>query len=369
MRRVLVLCAVVLSCATSMRAQTAVCESINNQYRECRVGISGRIRILMEISPNLCAEGITWGWNMLGVVWVTRGCRATFTIDNPDSQQHRAKNHIVCESVNDKRQVCPAEGDKGAAVILVQQLSKTPCLRGKNWGSEPERNLIWVDRGCRGEFIVGPTTEGLPETAPLDFAVLCESENGKRKHCKADTTAGVQIVRQLSNNACGYGREWGYDANGIWVNKGCRAEFVVRGKPKVMVSSLVCESEIDSRKVCPADTRYGVALFRELGGKECIFEKSWGFDEKGVWVAGGCHAQFALGGYRLPSETMPPNAEKLTCESLDGGHKPCPVDTSHGVGLLRQISDADCVLNRTWGYDRNGIWVTDGCRAEFAVAH
>ena len=66
---------------------------------------------------------------------------------------------------------------------------------------------------------------------------------------------------------------------------------------------------------------------------------------------------------------MPSNASKITCESLDGGRKPCPIETSRGVGLLRQLSDADCVLNRTWGYDRNGIWVTNGCRAEFAVEH
>ena len=65
----------------------------------------------------------------------------------------------------------------------------------------------------------------------------------------------------------------------------------------------------------------------------------------------------------------PHAASKVTCESLDGGHKHCPVDTSRGVGLIRQISDSDCVLNRTWAWDRNGIWVTNGCRAEFAVAH
>jgi len=58
----------------------------------------------------------------------------------------------------------------------------------------------------------------------------------------------------------------------------------------------------------------------------------------------------------------------MSCESLDGGRKVCPVDTSRGVGLIRQVSGADCVLNQTWGYDRNGIWVTNGCRAEFAVA-
>ena len=32
---------------------------------------------------------------------------------------------------------------------------------------------------------------------------------------------------------------------------------------------------------------------------------------------------------------------------------------------LRQLSRAACIQGRTWGYGRNGIWVSDGCRAEF----
>jgi hypothetical protein len=59
---------------------------------------------------------------------------------------------------------------------------------------------------------------------------------------------------------------------------------------------------------------------------------------------------------------------KLICESTVGQKKVCEVDASHGVGLLRQISDTDCVLNKSWGYGRDGIWVSEGCRAEFVVA-
>ena len=143
----------------------------------------------------------------------------------------------------------------------------------------------------------------------------------------------------------------------------------MRGKPKPTVRAVVCESVNNARSDCPAETQFGVAIVRQLSEAECVLGKSWGFDEKGVWVSEGCHGQFALGGYRLPPDAVPPTASKVTCESLDGGHKQCSVDTSRGVGLIRQISGSDCVLNRTWGYDRNGIWVTNGCRAEFAVAH
>ena len=41
---------------------------------------------------------------------------------------------------------------------------------------------------------------------------------------------------------------------------------------------------------------------------------------------------------------------------------------ARGAGLIKQLSETDCVLNRNWGYDAEGIWVTGGCGAEFAVA-
>jgi hypothetical protein len=37
------------------------------------------------------------------------------------------------------------------------------------------------------------------------------------------------------------------------------------------------------------------------------------------------------------------------------------------VRLFRQRSDAACVMGQTWGYDENGIWVSGGCRADFAT--
>jgi hypothetical protein len=39
----------------------------------------------------------------------------------------------------------------------------------------------------------------------------------------------------------------------------------------------------------------------------------------------------------------------------------------NGVTLSRQLSDSGCVQGKTWGYDANGIWVSNGCRAEFTL--
>src|SRR4030095_4007885 len=59
--------------------------------------------------------------------------------------------------------------------------------------------------------------------------IYCASDDGKRRYCGADTRGGVQLVRQRSGSPCDRGRTWGYDRNGIWVDRGCRADFELRG--------------------------------------------------------------------------------------------------------------------------------------------
>lgn len=56
-------------------------------------------------------------------------------------------------------------------------------------------------------------------------SITCSSNNGGRVLCEADTRDGVMLVRQISGSPCRQGETWGYDRRGIWVDRGCRAEF------------------------------------------------------------------------------------------------------------------------------------------------
>ena len=67
----------------------------------------------------------------------------------------------------------------------------------------------------------------------------------------------------------------------------------------------------------------------------------------------------------LPAQSADLNT--VTCASKEGGRQHCPADTSAGVVLVRDTGTAACLLGRSWGYDDEGIWVTDGCGGEFAV--
>ena len=60
-------------------------------------------------------------------------------------------------------------------------------------------------------------------------------------------------------------------------------------------------------------------------------------------------------------------AAKVTCTSTPGQRSHCPADTSQGVILVRSTGQAACLLGKTWGYDDKGIWVSDGCSAEFVA--
>jgi len=60
-------------------------------------------------------------------------------------------------------------------------------------------------------------------------------------------------------------------------------------------------------------------------------------------------------------------ARTVECASRDFHYRHCRIKTYGDVSLERQISNTPCIRGRTWGYDRHGIWVDEGCHAIFRV--
>ena len=56
-------------------------------------------------------------------------------------------------------------------------------------------------------------------------SLTCSSDDGGYRYCRADTQNNVQLTRQISGSACTQGFSWGYDYRGLWVDRGCRAQF------------------------------------------------------------------------------------------------------------------------------------------------
>lgn len=238
---------------------------------------------------------------------------------------HAQQQVITCSSDDMKRHYCQIPGNNGR-VKLGRQRSGSPCNEGSTWGVDSRG--IWVDRGCRADFIIGggggggrPGRPGNGGYYPGDGGYpggggsgggqtfTCSSDDGRRHYCNADVRNGVQLSRQISGSPCQQGATWGYDRRGVWVDRGCRAEFVTGG-------------------------------------------------------GGGGRPGYGNGGYR-PGYGGSGGSQTLTCNSDDGRRHYCQADVRNGVQLTRQISGSPCQEGATWGYDRRGIWVDRGCRAEF----
>ncbi|HYM59466.1 MAG TPA: DUF3011 domain-containing protein, partial [Thermoanaerobaculia bacterium] len=112
----------------------------------------------------------------------------------------------------------------------------------------------------------------------------------------------------------------------------------------------------------------------------------------GIWVTHGCRGEFLVEGSegrregegegregrrdeydrdrdrdRSDWKRDPQHFRIVTCESKDNRRNLCRTETRFGVDIRKQLSISECRFRDTWGYDVDGIWVKDGCRAEFFV--
>jgi predicted porin len=84
--------------------------------------------------------------------------------------------------------------------------------------------------------------------------LTCVSVDGSRRHCDGYTDAGVALRESIGTATCLLGRNWGYDASGVWVTEGCGGQFVL-GNPAAEVQRLAATAE--SAAVSPDTTAAG----------------------------------------------------------------------------------------------------------------
>lgn len=214
-------------------AEVVRCESRDYRQIYCDADTRGGVRIVNQLSSTACVEGRTWGWDRRGV-WVSGGCRGEFEAGRGRGGGYgytggyaSGGGLVRCESRDFNQIYCDV--DIRGGVRLVNQLSSAPCVEGRTWGAD--RRGLWVRDGCRGEFEVGRGGSyggGLPiDRGHRGQVLVCESKDNRYRHCPAGIRRGAELIRQLSDSNCTFNRSWGYDANGVWVDRGCRGEFAV----------------------------------------------------------------------------------------------------------------------------------------------
>src|SRR4051812_24305096 len=138
---------------------------------------------------------------------------------------------INCSSEDGKRNWCNIGNARDAE--LVRQISGSPCIRGNTWGID--NRGLWVDRGCRAEFAIGSGGGYYPQTGSWhgqgqgqgQGTIRCSSDDGNRNWCDIGNARDAELVRQISGSPCIRGNTWGIDNRGLWVDRGCRAEFAI----------------------------------------------------------------------------------------------------------------------------------------------
>lgn len=159
----------------------------------------------------------------------------------------RGEPTVRCESINGKFNRCTMPWRE---VELVKQESKGACIRGQSWGVD--RQGLWVDRGCRGLFAAarhGRPGYGHPGQGRPDYGrpghrpggwqpgpgwdrpirLQCDSNKKRYQMCMVDVgrRGRVELVRRMSDARCTEGYSWGWNRAGVWVDHGCRAQFMV----------------------------------------------------------------------------------------------------------------------------------------------
>jgi hypothetical protein len=147
-----------------------------------------------------------------------------FAVTTVPSAGHAATYTVRCESSGNRQSECSVP--RRAEVTLQRQTSISPCVEGQSWGYDERRGVIWVDEGCRADFIVDDGRGGGRDRWSNSRFFRCESRNNARAYCEIPWRGDVRLAQQLSITPCAQGQTWGYAGRRqVWVDGGCRADF------------------------------------------------------------------------------------------------------------------------------------------------
>ena len=218
-----------LTAAPSAHAQARiVCESRNYSYQFCPMdGGVDAVAMIEQRSRSTCTLGVSWGWDRRGV-WVDRGCEGVFDVRTapPVAAPRPAGAAVSCSSRDYQMEFCPLP-EGVVQVQLVAQHSQAPCIEGRTWGWRA--NAIWVNGGCDADFQARTAQVASPvQPAPAAGLLYCASRDYSYAFCPTGPLRAAQLVNLRSQAPCVLGESWGYQNDGVWVDRGCAAEFAVQ---------------------------------------------------------------------------------------------------------------------------------------------
>jgi hypothetical protein len=293
-----------------------------------------------------------------------------------------ASGLVRCESNDSRRTLCRA--DTRGGVQIYRQLSRKDCVRGRNW--QVVREGILVDDGCRADFALGAaygTTSG---------GYMGTDRYGRPIYSGAYGNGGYTTDRY--GNRVYVGTTGGYSNGGYTADRyGNRVYVGTTGG----YSNGGYTTDRYGNRVYVGTTggyttdRYGNRVYTGTYGAD-----PYAYDRSGDRI----YVETGAGGYytdrygrriydanrdvtddiyernrdmgypgtvtTLPVTTMPASMPATTtygdstiyCQSAAAGRTYCG-DRTRTYTLQKQ--NANCLLERTYGKDSNGTWVSGGC--------
>jgi hypothetical protein len=148
---------------------------------------------------------------------------------------------------------------------------------------------------------------------------------------------------------------------------------------------LCCSSSAAAREqLLPSGGLQAAARMLRVIAGDCRDGNTWRWDRRSITVRNGCRADFEVmqgssgwggsggsgsgwgsgGGVGGGGFNPGQGNRTINCESWNYRAARCPIGGARSVSLTRVIA-GNCQEGRTWGWDRNSIWVNGGCRATF----
>ncbi len=217
---------------------------------------------------------------------------------------------------------------------------------------------------------IAQSISGGGQQAGSNGVIRCDSNGSDPNTCRTPWPGQSRIVRKISNAQCVEGRSWGSQPGQVYVSNGCRAEFAEVPRPIDLPGNgrfVNCESGGSRHNICPVPWGGPSRLQRQLSKTRCVEGRNWGSSAGQVWVSQGCRGQFGPAG-GFDGGAGYDSDYSVTCISVSRSvPTTCAWDRNRGQPyLLQQLSGVPCIDGQTWGYsDRNGLWVSGGCRARF----
>jgi hypothetical protein len=167
---------------------------------------------------------------------------------------------------------------------------------------------------------------------------------------RADSGVSMaQISNEMANDARTY-------RNNPW-----------RPRQGYVATQIVCTSENNQYRECRVPFNGRARLTAQISRSACIEGQTWGQKPGAVWVNRGCRARFGIMAGGNAGMPMPGSTRMVVCQSNRGRLRTCDTGFRGRVQLVSRLNNSNaCIEGRTWGQREGQVWVSGGCRAQFA---